>query len=53
MQLAEEGAKCEEAKEIWQKFGKKLNKSVTAAILALFVVFGGFGENSGAEPSFS
>ncbi|MEE2023603.1 DUF3693 domain-containing protein [Alkalimonas mucilaginosa] len=51
--LAEETAKSEEAKQVWHKFGKKLNKSVTAAILALFVVFGGFGLNQGLEPDFT
>ncbi|MEN3159602.1 DUF3693 domain-containing protein [Alkalimonas sp. NCh-2] len=51
--LAEETAKSEEAKQVWHDFGKKLNKSVTAAILALFVVFGGFGLNQGLEPDFT
>lgn len=51
--LEEEKAKTEKAKWAWAQLGKKLNKSVTAAILALFVVFGGFGLNQGLEPDFS
>jgi plasmid maintenance system antidote protein VapI len=49
VQLAEETAKSEEAKDIWHNLAKKINKSVSAAILALIVVFGGLNQNS--EPS--
>ena len=49
--LAEEKAKSDEAKWIWANLAKKLNKSVSAAILALIVVFGGLNQNS--EPSAS
>lgn len=41
VQLAEETAKSEEAKKAWHQLAKKLNKSVSAAILALIVVFSG------------
>ncbi|MCH8475987.1 MAG: hypothetical protein LAT55_12265 [Opitutales bacterium] len=51
--LAEERAKSEEVKKAWYEIGKKLRKSAVAAMLAVIVAFGGFGENSGAEPSFS
>lgn len=44
--LAEEVAKSEQAKEIWHNLAKKIKKSVSAAILALIVVFGGLNQNS-------
>jgi plasmid maintenance system antidote protein VapI len=47
--LAEEVAKSEQAKEIWHNLAKKIKKSVSAAILALIVVFGGLNQNS--EPN--
>lgn len=49
VQLAEETAKSEEAKNAWHNLAKKLNKSVSAAILALIVVFGGLNQSS--EPN--
>lgn len=39
--LAEEVSKSEEAKEVWSNLAKKIRKSVTAAALALIVIFGG------------
>lgn len=39
--LAEEVSKYAEAKEVWSNLAKKIKKSVSAAILALIVVFGG------------
>ena len=47
--LAEEVSKYEEAKQVWNNLAKKINKSVSAAILALIVVFGGLNQNS--EPN--
>lgn len=41
VQLAEETAKSEEAKNAWHNLAKKLNKSVLAAILAVIVIFSG------------
>ena len=53
VQLAEETAKSEEAKKAWHQLAKKLNKSVSAAILALIVVFGGYTQNIGHSPRFA
>ncbi|WP_273024667.1 DUF3693 domain-containing protein [Rheinheimera sp.] len=53
VQLAEETAKSEEAKKAWHQLAKKLNKSVSAAILALIVVFGGYAQNIGHSPRFA
>lgn len=47
--LAEEVAKSEKAKEIWHNLAKKIKKPVSAAILALIVIFGGLNQNS--EPN--
>lgn len=52
VQLAEETAKSEEAKSAWHNLAKKLNKSVSAAILALIVVFGGLDANSEKDAVF-
>ena len=41
VQLAEETAKSEEARNAWHDLAKKLSKSVTAAALALIVIFSG------------
>lgn len=41
VQLAEEKAKSDEAKKIWHNLAKKISRSVTAAALALIVIFGG------------
>ena len=41
VQLAEETAKTEAAKKAWYNLAKKLSKSVTAAALALIVIFSG------------
>lgn len=41
VQLAEETARSEEAKKAWHNLAKKLSKSVTAAALALIVIFSG------------
>ncbi|MDP5135485.1 DUF3693 domain-containing protein [Rheinheimera baltica] len=53
VQLAEETAKSEEAKNVWHNLAKKLNKSVTAAILALIVVFGGLDSKQADSPAFA
>ncbi|WNO61084.1 DUF3693 domain-containing protein [Rheinheimera sp. MMS21-TC3] len=39
--LAEEVSRSPEAKKVWHEFAKKLSKSVTAAALALIVIFSG------------
>ena len=51
--LEEEKAKTEKAKWAWAQLGKKLNKSVTAAVLALVVVFGGLNMNQSLEPDLT
>ena len=51
--LAEELAKSDEAKKEWHNIAKKLSKSVTAAALALIVVFGGLNQNSADKPVFA
>lgn len=51
--LAEEVSKYEEAKQVWSNLAKKINKSVSAAILALIVVFGGYTQNIGHSPRFA
>ncbi len=53
VQLAEESAKSEEAKNAWHNLAKKLSKSVTAAILALIVVFGGLDSKQADSPAFA
>lgn len=50
--LAEEVSRSDEAKKVWHQFAKKLNKSVSAAILALIVVFGGLDANSEKDAVF-
>jgi len=51
--LAESVTKSNEAKEIWQTIAKKLNKSITAAVLVLSLVFCGFGDNDRKNAVFS
>lgn len=51
--LAEEVSKSEEAKKVWSNLAKKINKSVSAAILALIVVFSGYTQNIGHSPRFA
>lgn len=46
VQLAEETAKSQEAKNAWHNLAKKLNKSVLAAMLAVIVVFGGLNQKN-------
>lgn len=41
VQLAESNAKSEEARKTWNNIAKKISKSVTAAALALIVIFSG------------
>lgn len=41
VQLAEETAKSEQAKKVWGNLAKKISRSVTAAALALIVIFSG------------
>ncbi|MEO3879838.1 DUF3693 domain-containing protein [Rheinheimera fenheensis] len=41
VRLAEHNDKNEEAKKIWHNLAKKLSKSVTAAALALILIFSG------------
>jgi hypothetical protein len=50
--LAEEVSKYAEAKEVWSNLAKKIKKSVSAAILALIVVFGGLDANSEKDAVF-
>lgn len=49
VQLAESTAKSEEAKKAWHNIAKKISKSVTAAALALIVIFSGL--DTKHEPS--
>ena len=53
VQLAEEKAKSEEAKQVWHSLAKKLNKSITAAVLVLSLVFCGLGDNNERNAVFS
>ncbi len=53
VQLAEETAKSEEAKNAWHNLAKKLNKSVLATILAVVVVFGGLNQNGEHNARFA
>lgn len=51
--LAEQVSKHEEAKEIWHNLAKKISKSVTAAALALIVIFGGLSVKDKQSPAFA
>lgn len=51
--LAEEKAKSELAKQAWANIAKKISRSASAAVLALIVVFGGLAQNHGPSPRFA
>lgn len=53
VQLAEETSKSEKAKEAWSKLAKKLSRTVTAAALAVSLVFCGVQHKDSTKAVFA
>lgn len=53
VQLAEESAKSEEAKQVWTSLAKKLSRSAVAAVLAVVLVFCGVQSNNSGKAVFA
>lgn len=53
VQLAEEKAKSEEVKAVWSHLAKKLSRTVTAAALAVSLVFCGFQSDNSESAVFA